>query len=407
MRQGIVFILMAVVAAKALAAGGGHSDELPVYMLIKQAVNFSLFLVALGLIVKKFVPPFFSQRFERFMAHKKQAQKLREEAEKKLQHMQADLKHLQQQKASRLDEAQLEAKNQAQLKLAEAQAAAKKLQHNAQFRLKKEWARKMRQLYEGVLNQALEATVPELKNLPPEQQLQWQKDFVYLLEHELAQQSQLQKEGAQKLLPQEAAPKLPSTAWPYARALYELAAKKQQVELVLQQLEPLAAAFDAQGGRFFDHPFVSQLHRRQVVDTVLSSLAPSRILPEVKSFISLLAEKGRLQELTSIVQAYKFQHDVAQGHLRGQADGLQAEGRQRVEQLVGACQKLHVFDTKGQEGRPASELPAAQAPKPHASATQALGVVLQVGGQKFDYSVAHHLSKLKTDLTRRAGELWN
>lgn len=364
--------LFFVFLQEAVAAGGEAHEGVPVYMVIKQAVNFGIFVFLLGLIVKKFVPPFFSQRFEAFMAHKKQAQKVRQEAERRLQQMQSDLQNLQQQKARRLEAARQEAQKQAELKTQEAQAAARKLQASTELRLRKQWARKMRQLYTNLLEQVLSEAKLLVQKLPPEQQQKWQKDFISLFKRE------------QVAAPSKAPlPRLAPSALPYARALFQLAQQKatsEQKQEVLQQLEEVHKALDARAQSFFNNPFVPQGQRLQALKKVLDAL---KLGADVRSFILLLAEKGRLNELADVVQAYKFQNDLKQNILRGQVQGLGEPNRKQVEQLVG--QKLSLSDAKSSSS----------------------GVVLQMGGQTFDYSVASHLSKLKNNLTRRAEELWN
>jgi F-type H+-transporting ATPase subunit delta len=107
----------------------------------------------------------------------------------------------------------------------------------------------------------------------------------------------------------------PGAVKPYARALYELARERQQVEAVAGDLQTMVDLLgrDAELRDFLSRPWVSAAARRAAAVEVASRLDLS---PLVRDFIGLVARAGRAPALAAIAEVYRDMADEDLGRVR-------------------------------------------------------------------------------------------
>lgn len=170
----------------------------------------------------------------------------------------------------------------------------------------------------------------------------------------------------------------------YARALYMLVKEDAEQDAVLNQLGVISAAFqqDKEVSEFLLSPLVSPKDKVAVMEKLTSSLQMSA---SVKSFLLLLAKKGRLGVLQGIKEAFQDIADEAHGVTRGtvrSAAVLAPEERKRIETLVGKATRKQVILSYKED----PELLG--------------GLVAEVGSFTFDDSLISHLKRMNEQLTR-------
>jgi F-type H+-transporting ATPase subunit delta len=170
----------------------------------------------------------------------------------------------------------------------------------------------------------------------------------------------------------------------YARALYTLAAEKNEQDTVFVQMRAISEAFsaDQEVSRFLFSPVVRPTEKVQALEKLTAALA----LPEtLKNFLLLLGKKNRLGVFKDIVTAYQLIADEAHGVTRGvvrSAVVLAPEERKRIETLVGRATKKQVILTYKED-------PALLG-----------GLVAEVGSFTFDDSLISHLKRINEQLNR-------
>jgi F-type H+-transporting ATPase subunit delta len=170
----------------------------------------------------------------------------------------------------------------------------------------------------------------------------------------------------------------------YARALYTLAAEKNEQDAVFTQMRALSEAFnaDAEVSRFLFSPVVRPGDKVKALEKLVGTLA----LPDsLKNFLLLLAKKNRLGVFKDIVTAYQQIADDSHGVTRGvvrSAAVLAPEERKRIETLVGKATKKQVILTYKED-------PSLLG-----------GLVAEVGSFTFDDSLISHLNRINEQLTR-------
>lgn len=169
----------------------------------------------------------------------------------------------------------------------------------------------------------------------------------------------------------------------YAKALFQSVTNK---ELALSELRVIVSILikDKTTFDFFQSKAQSDLVKRSVLEKATQSAGISE---GVRSFVLLLAQKGRLALVSDILSRFESQVDSLNGVLRGSVKSavkLDIDSRARIEKVVSHYINKKVILTY-------SEDPLLVG-----------GVVAQVGGWTFEDTLESHLTRLKEELNRRA-----
>jgi F-type H+-transporting ATPase subunit delta len=101
----------------------------------------------------------------------------------------------------------------------------------------------------------------------------------------------------------------------YAKALLLIGKEDNQVDIYRQELEGFSALIEKEGAleQAINNPLYNAEGRKKVLGSVLEKLALSRVM---KSFLTLLFEKGRFGYLSSINDFYQKLADELEGIAR-------------------------------------------------------------------------------------------
>jgi F-type H+-transporting ATPase subunit delta len=101
----------------------------------------------------------------------------------------------------------------------------------------------------------------------------------------------------------------------YAKALLLIGKEDSQVDIYRQEIEGFSALIEKEGAleRAINNPLYNAEGRKKVLGSVLEKLALSRVM---KSFLTLLFEKGRFGYLSSINDFYQKLADELEGIAR-------------------------------------------------------------------------------------------
>lgn len=167
----------------------------------------------------------------------------------------------------------------------------------------------------------------------------------------------------------------------YARALYGVAAEKNQADQFLSELRAVLKLVNDQKdiGEFLNSPTADA----KVKARAITAAFDGKVQQEISNLILLLVEKGRFGALDEITAAFETETDLARGITRGHvrsASPLEADQRKSLEEtakkLTGK-QVLLKYDL---------------------DPTLVGGLVAQVEGWAFDDSLTSHLNALKEEL---------
>lgn len=172
----------------------------------------------------------------------------------------------------------------------------------------------------------------------------------------------------------------------YATALYDLSAEAGIQDKVFSNLRELNQVFkkDAEIKEFISSPLVKSTDKETAMK---KALANGELTDQVKSFVLLLAKKGRLDLFNEIVEAYQTKSDEAHGVTRGDVVSttvLSTEERSEVEKFVSEATGKKVILTYSEDS------------------TLIGGLIAKVGSYTFDDSITSHMRRLKEDLKRSA-----
>jgi F-type H+-transporting ATPase subunit delta len=129
----------------------------------------------------------------------------------------------------------------------------------------------------------------------------------------------------------------PAAARPYARALWELARERNDVEAVGRDLQTVAATLAGQPELrdLFARPWVPPAAKRAVALEVVQRLGLSTL---VRDLVGIAARHGRADQLEAIAEAFRELVDAEQGRVRARvrtAVPLTPEERQALQQRLG------------------------------------------------------------------------
>jgi len=108
----------------------------------------------------------------------------------------------------------------------------------------------------------------------------------------------------------------PAVGRSYAKALFELARERNQVDVIAHELDAVAEQFarEPELRAFFARPWVASSAKRTAATEIATRLRVSAL---ARDFLALVAAQGRTDHLETIVVAYRELHDEAEGRVRG------------------------------------------------------------------------------------------
>lgn len=172
----------------------------------------------------------------------------------------------------------------------------------------------------------------------------------------------------------------------YAEALLEVAQKHERIDEIGQQLADIDALLRARTDvkSFVDSPAVDVGEKKHVLDAALRGRADDFVV----NFLGLLLDKGRMNELQTIVDTYRVLADAAIGRSRVRASTAVPLPDDLKQRLLGVLrQNLRhecVLETEVQ---------------PRLLG----GMVLTIGDKVYDGSVSGHLRRLQHVMMRSSG----
>lgn len=175
-----------------------------------------------------------------------------------------------------------------------------------------------------------------------------------------------------------------SIARRYARALADVAAASNELEVVRQELRGVADLLrdHREFRRFLANPSVLRRDKAQAFEEVVARLT---LRPLTSTFLRILLEAGRLPALESVSGAYEALVDERLGRVKAvvtAAVPLPADGqerlRERLEQVTGKRVYLEVQQDPSILG----------------------GLVTQIGSLVYDGSLKTQLARLREQLVR-------
>ena len=124
----------------------------------------------------------------------------------------------------------------------------------------------------------------------------------------------------------------------YARALASVAGEQSHLEQTADELERVAVWLDDPDVKAaFDSPNLGVTARRGLVGRLVESLGLSEL---TRNFLSMLAERNRLDHFRSIVQAYQTLVDRSLGRVRAVVRAATALDDASVEQIRAVLEQI-------------------------------------------------------------------
>lgn len=172
----------------------------------------------------------------------------------------------------------------------------------------------------------------------------------------------------------------------YAKALFSIATEKDNRQKIFDDLKSLRAVVekDSEIKEFFSSQVVTADQKKSALKKALDKVGAE---DEVVSFLNVLADKGRLGILDSIVEAYERTSDDAHGVTRGRvksakplSEDEQKAVEDKINQVTGKKVILNYECDPSVIG----------------------GLIAEVGGYVFDDTIITHLRRLKEDIKRRS-----
>lgn len=105
------------------------------------------------------------------------------------------------------------------------------------------------------------------------------------------------------------------TAKPYAKAVFDLASERGQVEAIGQEIEAVAEQVQAEPALrdFFGRPWVTAAVKRGAALEIASRLGVSQL---TRDLVGLVAGLGRANQFPALAEAYRDQVDRSLGRVR-------------------------------------------------------------------------------------------
>ena len=173
----------------------------------------------------------------------------------------------------------------------------------------------------------------------------------------------------------------------YARSAFALAEEQGATESLQNELEELVKLLDREPGleRFLSSPLVETGERQQMLDRLFEGQMSEVLLDTLQ----VMNRKGRSGLVRALAEAYRQEFEDRTGRVRVSVRTAVALTEALRQQLVAATSRF--------TGREASLIETVD---------ESLigGMILQVGDQKIDSSVARELRQLETQLLDRASQ---
>ncbi|MCB0350577.1 MAG: ATP synthase F1 subunit delta [Bdellovibrionales bacterium] len=171
----------------------------------------------------------------------------------------------------------------------------------------------------------------------------------------------------------------------YAVAIYDIAKEAKATDAYLKALEQVQSSLE-QSPMIKDFVHSPLVRTEEKSKTVIAAFKDSGLPEDVTSFITLLAQKGRLAILPEIIAAYQAREDETNGVTRGvvkSSKSLSDKQKDEMAKLLSSITNKKVIlqyeNDKSLIG----------------------GLTAQVGSLTFDDSISAHIRRIKEDLTRR------
>jgi F-type H+-transporting ATPase subunit delta len=188
-------------------------------------------------------------------------------------------------------------------------------------------------------------------------------------------------------------------AQPYAKALFELARERQQLDEVGRELDTIVAeAGGAELSAFFSRPWVAPAAKRAVAVQVGERLGVSRL---ARDFLALVAAQGRADVLPAIAAAYRALVDDERGVVRARvrtAVTLTENERQTLASRLGRALQARNGGPAG--GAPAGKRVSQVMIEEVVDPTLVGGFVAEIGSLILDGSLDAQLARLRERLAR-------
>lgn len=161
------FFAVLAIAAQALAASGGHGeghDAIPTKVIVWQAINLGILLVAMFFLLRKSVVESFAKKRADYITAAQKSLVLRKQAEDELKDYEAQLQKLRATSADSLARAQAESVSTKKQIIQDALEVAKRIQREATETVVTETKRAEKQLRERLVDEALKLARNEISN---------------------------------------------------------------------------------------------------------------------------------------------------------------------------------------------------------------------------------------------------
>jgi F-type H+-transporting ATPase subunit delta len=188
-------------------------------------------------------------------------------------------------------------------------------------------------------------------------------------------------------------------AHPYAKALFELAGERNQLDDVGRELDTVAAeAGGAELSAFLARPWVASAARRSVAAQVAERLGASRL---TRDFLALVAAQGRANVLPNIAAAYHAMVDEARGIVRARVRAAVAlTGDERQALAARLARALESRDGAGASPAGGRRRISQVVIEDVVDPTLMGGFVAEIGSLVLDGSLDGQLARLRDRLAR-------
>jgi len=175
-----------------------------------------------------------------------------------------------------------------------------------------------------------------------------------------------------------------SLARSYAQSIFQAAKESNKTDMVYKELKVLDEAFkDETISEFFENPTLKAEHKKEAVTALVKQFNFSE---EMKSFLMIVADKGRTSVLPKIVDSYQNYIDEDNGVTRGEvvsSHQLSPAEREQITDIVSKKTNKRVILTYKEDSKLIG------------------GLIARVDGFTFDDTLSMHLNRLNEDLKRR------
>lgn len=163
--QTVVLVVVSIVSAVALAAGGGAHDEnhIPVKTIVTQAVNLGILLVVLAVFTRKSIQAMFKAKKDLFLEDSLKTAQALKLAEIELSDIKSKIKTLETGEAASLMNAEKEAESTAQKMVSDAQAQGKKIVEDTSLVISAELSKAKNQIREKIIESSMLETEKNIK----------------------------------------------------------------------------------------------------------------------------------------------------------------------------------------------------------------------------------------------------